>query len=50
MVAFSVHLEHDGVPLRMTLDVVELAMSHSGVNLAKTFAQVVESFGISSKV
>ena len=48
MVAFSVYL--DGQPLRMTLDVVELATSHSGLNLAKTFADLVEGLNIGTKV
>lgn len=34
----------------MTLDVIELPKSHSGVNLAKAFAEVVTSFGIEEKV
>ena len=50
MVAFSVHVEQDGVPMRMTLDVVELATSHSGLNLAKTFADLVNGLGINAKV
>lgn len=50
MVAFSVHFEQDGVPMRMTLDVVELATSHSGLNLAKTFADLVNGLDINAKV
>jgi hypothetical protein len=34
----------------MLLDLVEVAKSHSGVNLAAAFAQVLEEFGISDKV
>jgi hypothetical protein len=34
----------------MLLDLVEVARSHSGVNLAATFAKVLEEFGISDKV
>jgi hypothetical protein len=34
----------------MLLDLVEVAMSHSGVNLANAFANVLEDFGIEDKV
>jgi hypothetical protein len=34
----------------MLLDLVEVAKSHSGVNLAAAFAIVLEEFGISDKV
>jgi hypothetical protein len=34
----------------MLLDLVEVAMSHSGVNLAETFANVLREFGIEDKV
>ncbi|KAG1797936.1 hypothetical protein EV424DRAFT_1265608, partial [Suillus variegatus] len=36
-IAVSVHLEHDGEPLAMILDIVEVSESHSGVNLATAF-------------
>jgi hypothetical protein len=49
-VAVTVHFEHDGKPISMVLDLVEVAMSHSGVNLAAAFAQILDEFGISSKV
>ena len=49
-VAITIHFEHDGKPISMVLDLVEVAMSHSGVNLAAAFAQVLDEFGISSKV
>ena len=49
-VAFTVHFAHEGTPFSMLLDLVEVAMSHSGVNLAATFAKVLEDFGISDKV
>jgi len=32
------------------LDLVEVAESHSGVNLAAAFAKVLDDFGISEKV
>jgi hypothetical protein len=34
----------------MLLDLVEVAMSHSGVNLAEAFAKVLREFGIEDKV
>lgn len=34
----------------MLLDLVEVAMSHSGVNLAETFVKVLRDFGIEEKV
>ena len=46
-VAFTVHFVHEGVPVSMLLDLVEVAKSHSGVNLA---AKVLEDSGISDKV
>jgi hypothetical protein len=32
------------------LDLIEVAESHSGLNLAVAFAKVLEDFGISNKV
>ena len=49
-VAFTVHFEHEGTPIAMLLDLVEVAVSHSGVNLANTFAKVLKEFGIEDKV
>lgn len=49
-VVFTVHFEHEGEPMSMLLDLVEVAESHSGVNLANAFAQVLEDFGIEDKV
>ena len=34
----------------MLLDIVEVARSHSGLNLAAAFAKILEDFGISNKV
>ena len=48
--AFTVHFAHKGAPVLMLLDLVEVAKSHSGVNLAAAFAKVLEDFGISDKV
>jgi hypothetical protein len=49
-VAVTVHLEHNGVPLCMLLDIVEVARSHSGVNLAEEFVKILDDFSISNKV
>ena len=34
----------------MLLDLVEVAESHSGLNLATAFSKILEDFGISDKV
>ncbi|GBE82287.1 putative AC9 transposase [Sparassis crispa] len=49
-VAVSVHLEREGEPLVMVLNVVEVAQSHSGLNLASTFAKILDDFGILDKI
>jgi hypothetical protein len=49
-VAVTVHFENNGVPICMLLDIVEVAKSHSGANLAVAFAHIVDEFGISDKV
>ena len=49
-VAVTVHLEEKGIPISMLLDIVEVAHSHSGLNLAAAFANILDEFGISDKV
>ena len=49
-IALTVHFENDGIPISMLLDLVEVAQSHSGLNLAKAFAKILEEFGICDKV
>jgi hypothetical protein len=49
-VAVTVHLENKGQPLCLLLDVVELAVSHTGANLAAAFAKILEDYEISDKV
>ena len=49
-VAITVHWEENGIPVVLLLDVVEVAKSHSGINLATAFAEVLEDFGIAEKV
>ena len=49
-VAITVHMEHNGEPISMLLDIVEVAKTHTGVNLAAAFAKILEEYGISDKV
>ena len=49
-VALTVHLEHDGKALSLLLDIVEVARSHSGINLVIVLADVLQTFGIEKKV
>ena len=49
-IAVTVHFEQDGIPICLLLDIVEVARSHSGFNLAKAFAGILEDFGIADKV
>jgi len=49
-IAVIVHFEHKGVPVSMLLDLIKVVKSHSGVNLAAAFAQVLQEFSISDKV
>lgn len=48
--AITVHLEHKGEPISMLLDIVEVAKSHTGANLANAFAKILEDYDISDKV
>jgi hypothetical protein len=48
--AFIVHFEHEGTPISMLLHLVEVAKSHSGVNLAEAFTKGLEDFRIQDKV
>jgi len=49
-VAVTIHFEQDGVPVSILLNIVEIPHSHSGLNLAKAFANILEDFSISDKV
>jgi hypothetical protein len=49
-VAITVHFEYKGGPISLLLDIVEVAKSHTGVNLAAAFAMILEDYGISDKV
>jgi hypothetical protein len=48
--AITVHLVRDGKPLRMVLDIIELAKAHTGRNMAQAIADTLEDFGIAGKV
>ena len=48
-VAVTAHFEHQGIPISILLNVVQVARSHSGINLAAAFAKILEDFGISDK-
>ncbi|KIL54666.1 hypothetical protein M378DRAFT_18675 [Amanita muscaria Koide BX008] len=49
-VTITVHLEKDGLPLSFLLDIMELATSHSGINLARAFADMLKEFEIGHKI
>jgi hypothetical protein len=46
-VAFCMHLEHKGKPLSMPL---EVAASHTSLELATVFAKVLNEFGLADEV
>ena len=48
--AITVHMEHNSEPISMLLDIVEVAKTHTRVNLAAAFAKILEEYGISDKV
>jgi hypothetical protein len=49
-VAITVHFEHNGVPICLLLNIVQVVCSHTRINLAKAFASVLDDFGITDKV
>jgi hypothetical protein len=49
-VAITAHYEKDGTSKVLLLDLVEVPKSHTGVNLATAFFEVLEAFGIQDKV
>lgn len=50
LIALSVHFKLKGERVSMLLDIVEVAQSHSGENLAKAFSDILHEFGIENKV
>ena len=49
-VVITVHLEQKGEPISLLLDIVEVAQSHTRVNLAAAFTKILDDYGISDKV
>lgn len=49
-VTLTVHFERKGEAVALLLDIVEVAKLHLGVNLGKSFTNVLRDFGISDKV
>ncbi|KIK92032.1 hypothetical protein PAXRUDRAFT_148193, partial [Paxillus rubicundulus Ve08.2h10] len=49
-IAFSVHLAHKGEALTMPLDIIEVARSHTGLEMATVFAKILEDFRLMDKV
>jgi hypothetical protein len=49
-VAITVHFQKNGVLVAILLDLIEVAESHSGLNLAAVFAKILEEFMIAHKV
>ena len=49
-VAVTVHFEQNGIPVCLLLDVVKVARSHTGVNLAEAFADILKDYEIEDKV
>ncbi|GLB43472.1 putative protein dimerization activity [Lyophyllum shimeji] len=49
-VAVTAHLEVQGSPISLVLDVVEVPKSHTGLNLALAFAEILKDFGIENKI
>jgi hypothetical protein len=49
-VAITVHFEVHGAAKSLLLDIVEVACSHTGHNLATAFAGVLHEYGLQDKV
>lgn len=49
-VAITIHFKHKGQPILLLLDFVEVAKSHTRVNLATVFTKILKEFGIEDKV
>jgi hypothetical protein len=50
LVAWTVHLEHEGCMMAFLLDIVEVPESHTGLALAKASQKVLESHELEMKV
>lgn len=49
-VAVTAHFEKNGEMASAVLDVIEVAESHTGYNLAAAFQHILKEFGIEQKV
>jgi hypothetical protein len=49
-VAVTIDFEQNGEPMCLLLDIVQVSKSHTGFNLARAFADILEEFGISNTV
>ena len=49
-VSITVHFEQESIPVAMLLDLIKVAMSHFGLNLAAAFVRILDDFGIVNKV
>ncbi|TFY69264.1 hypothetical protein EVJ58_g529 [Rhodofomes roseus] len=50
MVAFTVHFMRDEAPMTMVLDIVEVPVSHSGLNLATAFSDMIHELKLDTKM
>lgn len=48
--AIIIHFDHIGQLMAMLLDLIEVPRSHSGVDLAEAFLNVLQAFGVEDKV
>ena len=49
-VAITIYLKKNGTPMSLLLDMVEVAASHSGVNLTQAFAAILDDYEILDKI
>lgn len=49
-VTFTVHFKYQGKKIALPLDIVEVMCSHTRVKLTGAFCNVVEDFGVETKV
>jgi hypothetical protein len=49
-IAVTMHIEKNGAPVCMLLDIIKLLVLHSRINLATVFVKILCSYGIEHKV
>jgi len=49
-IAWTIHLEYQGKPLSLLLDIAEVAESHTSVTMANAFQDMLIQFGLMQKV